>query len=284
MLLEEIAFLFPNQISKWPLAQPAKALPFYLRTFLRNSVAKKISANDFNKKYFPHRLGVLTRNFQTGDPLKTLSRSHLLRLNSFVTKMDVSPGRKKILILFHCYHNMTYHSHFSKANKGQLAHAICAVIQQIHTGLSQNLSIKALCERDFFGGCKQLQAEIKGYEKIYFLSDFLFNSESIDACAQEILKTITYFNLKKSVFFILRDPLECPDSLTSYKTDELLPWDEEKVEQKNRYSDAYYAENLKRQVSEIQEKISSTGNFSRVMTNLNSLSDLLDFIHRDIQS
>lgn len=286
MQLEELALLFPNQISQWPVVAPSKALTFYIKTLIRNTWGKSFSANDFNKKYLPNRFGVFTRNFQPGDPLKTLSRSHLLRLNLFVTKLDVSPGRKNALVLFHSYHNMTFNSEFSKVNKGQLANGICAILEEIHKSLGQNFTIKTLHGEDFFAECVKHHKTIRSYEKVYFLSDFLFNSENKEACAHEVQNTIKYFHLKKCVFFIIRDPLETIENNVFNQAYELLPWSsslsaEGGGGQKNLYGDIRYKDNLQEQISAIEEKIKETQNFSKVITPSYSVTEFLQFMNRD---
>ncbi|MES2615394.1 MAG: hypothetical protein V4591_08265 [Bdellovibrionota bacterium] len=273
MQLEKIALLFPDQISTWPILSPSKALPFHINTFIKNTWGKNFSANDFNKKYLPHRFGFMTRHFQQGDPLKTISRSHLLRLNLFVTKLDVSPGRKNILVLFHSYPNMAFRSDFSKANKGQLANGICAILERIHKSLGQSFTIKTLHGEDFFSGCRQLHKYMRSYEKIYFLSDFLFNSTSSIACATEVQNTIKYFNLKKNVFIIIRDPLEKIQH-NSNENYELLPFSGKMS--KGLCGDAHYNSRLQQQIFAIENVIKQTQNFSMLMTSSHSLAELLE--------
>lgn len=283
MLLADLAILFPKQIEEWPVLSPSKAIPLYLKTFVRNTWGKKFSANDFNKKYTPNRFGASTRNFQIGDQLKTLSRSHLLRQNSLVTKTDISPGRKNILILFHCYNNMTYTSSPQNGNKGQLSNAICAVLEEIHTSLAQNFIIKPLYGPYFLEECLRLQRYLQKYansnDKIYILSDFLFNPENIEASAEEVLKTIHYFNLKQCTFFIIRDSLEYISQSQNRQSEvcELLPWDNSELQIK-LYSDENYKSNLQKQISDIQEKMKQTMNSSCIVTQEQSIDEFLEFL------
>lgn len=282
MLLEKIAQLFPNQISLWPVAMPSKALPIYIRTQIKNTFGRDFSSNDFNKKILPNRFGVFTRKFQFGDPLKTLSRAHLLRLNLFVTKLDVSPGRKNILVLFHNYENMTFMSHESKVNKGQLANALCAILEKIHKNLGQNFTIKPLQGENFFEECQKIQKIFRNYEKIYFLSDFLFNPHSIQGCAEDLKKTIQVLNLKNCVFLFIRDPLEYVEQNNSQEIYELSPWSpiQNKFSRQNLYADNSYKYNLREQILCLETVVEESRNVGKVLTSKDTLVDFIKFLNR----
>ena len=283
MLLKDLAQLFSNQISQWPVASPSKALPFYIKILLKNTWGKKYSSNDFNQKVSPNRFGVFTRNFQLGDPLKTLSRSHLLRLNLFVTKMDISPGRKNILVLFHRYENMTFQSESSLVNKGQMANGVCALLEEVHKSLGQNFRIKTLEGKNFLEECLKFSHFIRRSEKVYFISDFLFQTEKLEASAEEVLNMIKYFNLKNNIFFALRDPLECVDSENQKETYELSPWIQNSSNEKenrstNLYGDQKYFENIKKQMIGLEENIQESQNQCKLLTASSSLDEILKLI------
>ena len=236
MQLEKLSVLFSNEISHWPIANPSKALPFYMKAFIKNSVGKTILSQDVSHKYEPNRMGIWTRQFQTGDPLKTISLSHLIRFNLFITKMEKAPGRENILVLFHRYENMTYLSQNSTSNKGQVANAICAILEQVHLNLGQKFTIKTLDGPHFFKSCQKILHSNHSFDKIYFISDFLFNSNSITSASEELEKTIKYFNIKKNTFIFVRDQSEITTENRTSNNFELSPWDQKKDAQKKFFA------------------------------------------------
>lgn len=281
MQLETLARFFSNEISQWPVVCPSKALPFYMKSLIQNTWGKKYSVNDYHKKQAPNRFGVTTRGFQIGDPLKSISMNHLLRLNQFVTKLDVSSGQKNVLILFHTYENMSYSSELSEVNKGQLANAVCAILETIHKNLGQQVKIKSLTNSYFFESCLKWQKLFQFYEKIYFISDFLFQTESIFSSAEEVEKVVKYFHLKDCVFILTRDPLEISTQNHHQKTDELFPWSDSSLRNRNYFSDEIYSENLRKQISDFKSRMKKCHNDSVVLTPQNTIFEFLTFLNEN---
>ena len=88
MKFESICNVFPKEEKYWPCLHPSKALPFFIRTYLRQHFGGIFAANDLYKKNTPKRLGIATKPFEMGDPISTISMNHFIKTQELITKID----------------------------------------------------------------------------------------------------------------------------------------------------------------------------------------------------
>ncbi|APJ03563.1 hypothetical protein [Silvanigrella aquatica] len=281
MNFETICEVFPKEEKYWPCPNPSRALPFFIKSYLRQNFGGILAANDLYKKNEPSRLGVATRQFELGDPISTLSKNHFIKTQDLFTRVDYGAGRQSAVVIFHSYKNMTYQSEFSGINKGQLAHGITALLEEIHKGLSHSFKIINIPEIDLFEGCKYVGKHFLQADFAYFISDLLFDSRDVFASANRALEIIQFFHIKKSIFIIARDPMEYPDE--NIKIEELMPWEQFHNYQNSHYfSGKNYRENIQNQIKFLDEKLKEKEHYIKVVQSKQTIVDFIDFILKDI--
>ena len=281
MNFESICGVFPKEEKFWPCPHPSSALPFFIRSYLRQHFGGIFAANDLYKKNSPSRLGIATRPFEIGDPISTISKNHFIKTQELLTRVDYGSGRQRAIVIFHSYPNMTYHSELSAINKGQLANGITAVLEEAHKGLAHSFQIIKVTNHDLFEGCKLIGKQFHNADYAYFISDLLFDTSDTHAAANSALEIIKFFHLKKAIFIIARDPLEYPNEETA--VEELIPWDQNKSIMNSIYfsSNAYY-KNIQNQIDFFNHKMTGNKNLIKVVHSKESVRSFIDFILKDI--
>lgn len=281
MKFESICNVFPKEEKYWPCLHPSKALPFFIRTYLRQHFGGIFAANDLYKKNTPTRLGIATKPFEMGDPISTISMNHFIKTQELITKIDYGPGRQKVIVVFHSYSNMTYQSEYSTINKGQLANGLVAIIEEAHSGLSHSFHVLNVTAKDLFEGCKYIGKEFHNADYAYIISDLLFDTEDNYAAANKALEIIKYFHLKKAIFLITRDPLESPNE--EEEIEELIPWEKNKNENKTIYfSGNEYKKNIEEQFNFLSQKLREKNHLAKIVNSKETLMSFIDFILLDI--
>lgn len=281
MNFENICSVFPEEEKSWPCPHPSSALPFFIRTYLRQQFGGIFAANDLYKRNSPSRLGIATRPFEKGDPISTLSKNHFIKSQELLTRVDFGSGRQKALIIFHSYPNMSYHSELSQINKGQLANGVIAILEEVHKCVAHSFNISKVTNHDLFEGCKLLNKNFQNSDYVYFISDLLFDPTDTWAAAHKAIEITKHFHIKKAIFIIVRDPMEYPEN--QIDVEELSPWDQDKKLKKSFYfSGNTYHKNIHEQIKFFNEKIMGNNNIVRVLSPKENLSNFVDFIIKDI--
>lgn len=276
MQWENICSLFPNSLEQWPVPHASAALPFFIRARIREAFGGVLAASDLNRKTSPQRFGIAVRPFEQGDPISTLSRSHLVKSQQLFTKIDVSQGRQCAVVLLHAYENMLFASKPGGVSKGQLALGLGAVVQETHQSLAHAFSVHAIRSPNFYEGVLPLLGLLKKAHAVYIVSDLLFDSSALHASCRQVEHFLTHLPLKKVNFFVVRDLLEVVSPENSAQgVVQMFPYGsrDEKV---GNYSDALYFENLRAQLEEFTKKMEMQAHAVRLVT---AQDDVNDFIH-----
>lgn len=281
MKFESICDVFPKEEKYWPCPHPSKALPFFIRTYLRQQFGGIFAANDLYKKNTPTRLGIATKPFEIGDPISTISKNHFIKTQELLTRIDYGAGRQKVVVIFHSYPNMTYQSEKSLINKGQLANGLVAIIEEAHSGLAHSFQIVNVTAKDLFEGCKYVGKEFHNADYAYIISDLLFDSQDNYSAANKAIEIINLFHLKKAIFLITRDPLECPNEET--EIEELIPWKKNNYDNKsNHFSGSEYKKNIESQFNFFSSKLFEKNHLARIIHSKETLISFINFILIDI--
>lgn len=281
MNFETICEVFPKEEKYWPCLHPSSALPFFIKSYLRQHFGGIFAANDIYKRNFPNRLGTSTRPFEIGDPISTISKNHFVKTQELLTRIDYSTGRQRAVIIFHSYPNMTYQSELSNINKGQLSNGVVAILEEIHKCLGHSIQIMKFSNDNFFEEFTSIIKKIKNSEYIYFISDLLFDSSNTFASPDRVFEVINYFHIKKIIFIIVRDPMEYPNTETDIE--ELSPLINNKYIFKNTYfSGKDYYKNIHIQLEYFYKKVSESNNFAKVIYPRENVKNLINFIINDI--
>ncbi|WGL59600.1 hypothetical protein QEJ31_13800 [Pigmentibacter sp. JX0631] len=281
MNFEQIASVFPKEEKYWPCLNPAKALPLAIRSYIKEKFGGIFSANDLFKKNSPSRLGVTTRPFEIGDPIATISKPHFIKTNELLTKIDFSPGRQKVIVIFHNYINMTYSSEKSKINKGQLANGILAIIEESHKGLSHFIKVLPVNSVDLFNGCKQYQRELQNAEYVYFITDLLYIYDNHLAAAKNVIELLNNLKVKKGIFLLSRDPLETNN--ININIEELIPWKKD-INFKNNihFSGDEYFKNIDNQIMFLRNEIKQNKHLVKVLTSEDNIEIFINFLIHEV--
>ncbi|WP_338637577.1 hypothetical protein [Spirobacillus cienkowskii] len=281
MNFESLCEVFPKDEKLWPCQKPSRALPIFLKSYLRQKFGGFFSANDLFKKHSPSRIGITSRNFEDGDPISTISKQHFMKTDEVITRIDYSYGRQKAIGIFHVYQNMTYQSESSSINKGQLGNGVMGVLEEIHTSLSQSFHIIKANKPDLLESCKPIEWYLKNADYIYFLTDFLFDSSDVISSVEKALEIIKLFKIKKSIFLIIRDPEEFPDKKNIIE--ELYPWKEEKnLKHTFCFSGENYVNNIYYQINYFKEKTKNSNHTIKVIYPKESINILIDYILKNV--
>ncbi len=281
MNFEHIANIFPKEEKYWPCMAPSKALPLFIRAFMREKFGGVFAANDIFKKNTPARMGVTTRPFEIGDPISTISRNHFIKTQELLTKVDYGPGRQKVVVIFHNYPNMTYHSEFTEINKGQLANGVLAILEEAHKSLSHYFKIYSVNHHDLFTGAKFYSKELHNAEYAYFITDLLFDYEHHLSAAQKTLELLNTFKIKKAIFILTRDPMEIKNK--EENVEELIPWEKEITFKKyHHFSGEEYTKNIAEQIYFLEENIFNNKHILKIITAKDNVIDFINFILSEI--
>nr|BFD32447.1 hypothetical protein GTC16762_20650 [Pigmentibacter ruber] len=281
MNFEQIASVFPMEEKYWPCVNPSKALPLAIRSYIKEKFGGIFSANDFFKKNSPSRLGIATRPFEIGDPIVTISKPHFIKTNELLTKIDFSPGRQKVIVIFHNYFNMAYFSEKSKINKGQLANGILAILEEAHKGLSHFFKILPVNTIDLFSGSKQYQTELQNAEYVYFITDLLYIHDNHLAAAKNVLELLKNFKIKKAVFLLPRDPLET--TKLNENIEELIPWKNDINIKNNIYfSESEYYKNIENQITFLRNEVKQNNHIVKIVTAEDKIGNFIHFLFHEV--
>ncbi len=281
MNFESICDVFPKEEKFWPCPHPSSALPFFIRSYLRQHFGSIFAANDLYKKNSPTRLGVATRAFEIGDPISTISKNHFIKTQELLTRIDYGSGRQRVAVIFHSYQNMSYQSELSFINKGQLANGVTALLEEAHRSLAHSFQIINVTNHDLFEGCKQAGKQFHNSDYTYFISDLLFDTSDTLSAANRALEIIKFFHLKKAIFIIVRDPMEYPNN--EVEVEELIPWNYNKNFKSALYfSGNSYYNNIRNQIDFFNKKMTGNNNLIKVVHSMETVSNFIDFILKDI--
>lgn len=281
MNFESICGVFPKEEKFWPCPHPSSALPFFIRSYLRQHFGGIFAANDLYKKNAPSRIGIATKLFEIGDPISTISKNHFMKTEELLTRVDHSAGRQSVAVIFHSYSNMTYQSENSEINKGQLANGVTAVLEEAHLSMAHSFQIINVTNHDLFEGCKLIGKQFHNADYAYFISDLLFDTSDTLAAANRALEIIKFFHLKKAIFMIIRDPMEYPSN--EMELEELIPWEQNKNFKSSFYfSGNSYHKNIHNQINFFANKMSENNNLVKVIHSKETVSNFINFILKDI--
>ena len=208
MEIAEIAQHMPLHEENWHNQMQLNTIPVQLKSWVRKKIGGLVATNDYSKLRSPSRLGVSLREFELGDPLKSISFPHLVKQNAFKTRIDQADGRRTINIFLHSYEKMKFQSRHSKATKMQTALATATLINVIHTGLGHQVKGHILPESSLVEVLTKAQNLGQNSNHTYVISDFLSNEEHIHAEALDILHTCSGHFFKKTLFICIRDIIE----------------------------------------------------------------------------
>lgn len=281
MIFETIARVFPKEEKYWPCMAPAKALPIFLRAFMREKFGGVFAANDIFKRNTPSRMGISIKPFEIGDPIATVSRNHFIKTTELLTKVDYAAGRQKVVVIFHNYSNMTYQSEHTTTNKGQLANTVLGILEEAHKGQSHYFKVLAVTDSDLFVGCELYKKDLQHSEYVYFITDLLFDNADHFAAANTAVKILNTFHIKKAIFIVTRDPLEYTDIKNNIE--ELVPWTKKSDSAKYHFfSGEEYLKNLSSQINFLKSIISQNNHLIKIVTANDHVLDFINFILLDI--
>jgi hypothetical protein len=276
MQLAKLALFFSRELSAWPQPLPSKALPFYLKAFLKNSVGKTIHSQDISSSFEPQRMGVWSRDFQTGDPLKALSMSALCKHNRWMANMEQKPGRRVVIVLFHKYENMCFSSQPHLPNKGQLAHAVIAVLEKMHLNLGQEVHVVPLEGAEIGNAVDPLLRRFSNVHQLYFLSDFLFGEPKREGCAETLELWLDQVGPLKQTYMMLRDNCEVPHGRDGNEVFLMEPWKGAAPSGKRHEANENYDRHCEEQIQFVQKRVEKKGHPFFLFTPNHTLLDVMN--------
>lgn len=238
----------------WQIPHPGRALPLSLRAKLRSNLGSIFAASDVNRLRAPSRLGVSTRDYMVGDPLKSLSLSHLVRHDSFQTRTDLAPGRASACVVFHLSDSMTFSSQAS--NKGQLALTLAAIIEVLHEEWMHRFEVVYVRDENFSHGVEKLAPVLRRYQYRYFISDFFYEKSQAAVLEPNFATALHRHGLIKPCVMVVRDTLEWLENNPLTETnEELEPFGDEGGPK--LFSGAQYAAHLRSQLRFLSDSVLS---------------------------
>jgi hypothetical protein len=250
-----------------------------LRAHVRRRFGGLENASDFARIKEPTRLGISLRAYEPGDTLCALSRSHLLRNNELVTRTDHASGRRKVLVVFHGYHNMTFSAPGATANKGQVGLALSALVELFHEGLSQLCRFVVVTDSDLGAAVAALGAKGNRPDEIYVVTDLLFSSASRESATRELVEALVAGGHARAKLMVVRDPHEHPDdNQLTHRSATLIPFLGEDLTLDLRYSGDEYRRNLRRQLDDLHLQARKFGFSAHVFTGLSSPGSVFEFL------
>jgi hypothetical protein len=285
--LFDLARLFPGSPQEWDVAHPAKAVVAGIRAHVRRQFGTLQTAADKARVKEPTRLGVALRPYEPGDPLRALSRSHLIRTNELVTRTDYAVGRRTCAILFHAYENMHFQSPDAPANKGQVALALSALVEAVYESLAQTCLFRVVREKNLGDVVAHLGAGAKRPDDLIVVTDLLFWPHAMEASARGLLEGVVRGGFHRVCVFVVRDVFEHPvQNPLAKKSAALLPFASSTRGVTERgdaslealYSGASYQENLKSQLDDFRQEANRFGVRVHVVTGENSMESVLGVV------
>lgn len=261
---------------------PARALNTSLRVRVRRSFGGILAAADMARVKSPQRLGISLRPYEVGDPMRTMSRAHLLKTGELMTRTDFSPGRQNCGVIFHGYENQEFKGLESLANKGQVGLSVAALIQTFHEYLSHSFDFVCLEDKDLGKALKLLSRRSSSWDYTYVISDFLFDSSSPTASADAFYEGMVSMGFKRGAAFVVRDPLEAlwnnrlfdrSASLIPYMMDS--PNDSLEEGADYLYSGREYGRHLKEQLDDFSSRAQKYGISTNVFDGRASVESVL---------
>jgi len=264
MKISTLCGLFDQDPDNWPTRQPSRALPMAFRSHMGTKMAKLSLAQDISRQKSPQRMGISVRDCLPGDPFHCISVSHYLKKEEIITRTDWTPGRCHVVILIHAYNNMAFGT--EGFTKGQLAMAVCAVLDAVHLKAQHTVEMRVVRHR---GWHESLALVPMGrWDRVYLLTDLFFNPSSPSAATEDLFENLKHFgfltNQKEKSIFIVRDTTEIPftGNPLAEKSQYLEPFSKNMGKlgsQWERFSGSQYYENLKTQWSEFQQACQKYG-------------------------
>ncbi len=278
-LLFELAKLFPARPEMWDLQKPSKAVAAGIHAHVRRRFGTLQTASDKARVKEPTRLGIALRNYEPGDPLRALSRSHLIRSNELVTRTDFAAGRRSCGIVFHAYENMPFAAADSVANKGQIALAVSALVEAVYESLAQACVFRVARERDLGPVLSALGTSGSRPDELFVITDLLFLSSSREASARSLMEGIVSGGFSRACVFVVRDPLEHPsENKLSKRSAALRPFDAQDLSFDVLYSGEEYQRNLRHQLEHLRFEARRVGVDAHFVTGRTSLESVLNSV------
>jgi hypothetical protein len=276
-LLFDLAKLFPENSEQWDLLRPSKAVSAGLRAHVRRRFGVLQTAADMARIKEPTRLGVALRAYESGDPLRALSRTHLVRTNELLTRTDFADGRRSCLVLFHAYENMIFASSESHANKGQISLAVSALVEAIYESLAQACVFRVVREHNIANVVSSVGKSGLRPDDVVVITDLLFSTSSVQASTRALLDSFVQAGFRRACIFVVRDIFEHPVANKLGKQSVALrPFRSEDPNSEPLFSGGEYEQNLVRQIEDLQREARHLGVAVHVVTGHSSLEGILD--------
>lgn len=254
-LFANVGALFPEVPEEWgQVTHPARVFSGDLRIKIRRRFGSLTASSDLARLQSPHRQGVALRPYESGDSLRTLSRSHLLKRDEAWTRTDWAEGRQRCGIVLHGYPALAFRAPESEVNKGQVALAAAGLIELAHDGLGHGVAVKCIDYPDLDRGLMGLGSWLRRCDYLYVLTDLLFDSTSVAASGERLLNALIGTGKRRVFVGVVRDRLETPDGNRLVREG----WELEPFEQLGNtfevvYSGEEYGENLRRQLQSLRD-------------------------------
>jgi hypothetical protein len=276
-LLFDLAKLFPESPNQWDLSRPSKAVSAGLRAHVRRRFGSLQTAADVARIKEPTRLGVALRGYEPGDPLRALSRTHLVRTNELFVRTDYSAGRRSCLVFFHAYENMAFASAGSEANKGQIALAVSAVVEAIYESLAQSCVVRVVRERGIADVISAVGKSGSRPDDVVVVTDMLFLTAATQASTRALLESFVQGGFRRACLFVVRDILEHPsENKLGKQSVALRPFWSEEANAEPLFSGVEYEQNLVRQLEDLHREGRKLGVEVHVVTGRTHLESLID--------
>lgn len=278
-LLYSLAKLFPASQEQWDIQRPSKAVVASVRAHVRRRFGTIQASSDKARVKEPTRLGIALRPYEPGDPLRALSRMHLIRTNELVTRTDYAAGRRSCAILFHAYNNMVFSSADAAANKGQVALAVSALAEVVYESLAQACYFRLVREPDLGSVIAALGHSGGRTHDLVLVTDALFFSNTREATAMSLVEGVVKGGFSRVCVFVVRDPLEHPlDNKLSKRSAALRSFGNEDVAEEPLYSGEEYERNLRRQLEHLRTELLKVGAEIHVVTGRTAMEFVLDSV------
>jgi uncharacterized protein (DUF58 family) len=278
-LLFDLAKLFPENADQWDLLRPSKALSVSLRAHVKRRFGVLQTAADMARIKEPTRLGVALRAYESGDPLRALSRNHLVRTNELLTRTDFAAGRRSCMLFFHAYENMVFASSGAHANKGQISLAVSALVEAIYESLAQTCVFRVVRERNIADVVSAVGNSGSRPDDVVVVTDLLFLTSSAQASTRALLDAFVQAGFRRACVFVVRDVLEHPVANKLGKQSVALrPFRSEDPNTEPLFSGEEYEQNLARQIEDLHRESRLRGVDVHVVTGRSTLEGLIDSV------
>ena len=175
MQLWELCTAFTPDLANLPTLQDlSRALPLAVKVHAKKERGHLHAHCDESPRMTPSRQGVSLRDYEPGDPLKTIDTRAFLKTGSCLTRLQEAQATHEVRLLLHSHQAMAYGS--GGVVKWQLAQALAALIALWHLESGHKVVVRIV------EGANPLQNLDRIFSHApflthYFLTDFLFRKE-----------------------------------------------------------------------------------------------------------